>query len=132
LYLLAHHFHREHTVKLNLRSEVAMRKMVIHFGPDMEGGGTSKHDFRDTDPAEKRYTEQPEPAHEAKMSWLGLLPREFADKIRRWERLIDNATMGMDLLKKFKKMPQKRKILIGAVAVAGVAGAAYLATRRRK
>jgi hypothetical protein len=108
-----------------------MRKMVVHFGPDTEGGGTNKHDLRDTDPAKRKYTQEPEPIEE-KSSWLNLLPREFANKIRKWERIIDTATMGMAVLAKFKKMPRKRKVLIGVVAVAGVAGVAYLASRRRK
>ncbi len=108
-----------------------MRKMVIHFGPDMEGGGTSKHDLRDNDPAKRKYTESVEPESE-KLSWINVLPRGFADKVRRWERVIDTATMGLIVVKAFKKMPRKRKMLIGAVAMAGVAGAAYLGSRKRK
>jgi hypothetical protein len=112
-----------------------MRKMVIHFGPDIEGGGTSRHDIRDTDPAKKRYTEAAEPQDEPvskAASWLGLLPREFADRIRKWERIVDNATMGIEIAKKIKRMPRRQKMIAGAVVVAGIAGAAYLASRRRK
>lgn len=109
-----------------------MRKMVIHFGPDIEGGGIDKHDLRDSDPAEKRYTEEPEPEIEAKISWLSLLPLALANRIRKLERAIDNATIGIEILKKIKAMPRKRKILIGAVAVAGLAGGAYLVSRKRK
>lgn len=109
-----------------------MRKMVIHFGPDIEGGGIDKHELRDADPAEKRYTEEPEPEIEARISWLSLLPLALADRIRKLERAIDNAAIGIKILKKIKAIPRRRKILIGALSVAGVAGAAYLVARKRK
>lgn len=108
-----------------------MRKMVIHFGPDREGGGASKHDLRDTNPAEKRYIEQPEPEDDFS-TWLDWLPREIAHRVSRWERVVDTALLGNEMLKRVKGMKRKNKAIAGAVVVAGVAGAAYLASRRRK
>ena len=115
-----------------------MRKMVIHFGPDSEGSGTSssnnRHDVRDTDPAKKRYTEQPQP-EEPKMSWRDWLPKEIAHRVTRFERtldMIDAAELGRVAWKKVKAMPNKKKVIAGVAVAAGVAGAVYLATRRKK
>lgn len=113
-----------------------MRKMVIHFGPDSEGAGAQKHDIRDTDPARKRYTEQTNVmAEEEKVSLIDWLPKEIAHRISRFERVLDamDATdVARFLSKKVKEMPPKRKIAAGVVLAAGIAGAAYLATRKKK
>lgn len=111
-----------------------MRKMVIHFGPDSEGAGAQKHDIRDTDPARKRYTEQTQVAGK-KVSWHNWLPREIAHSVRRFERILDAADatdVGRFIVRKVQDMPRKRKIAAGVVLVAGIAGAAYLATRKGK
>ncbi len=108
-----------------------MRKMVIHFGPDSEGSGTQKHDIRDVDPARKQYTEQPAPTEES-LSWRSLLSRKLADKVRKAERVIDGVTMGMAFLKSVKGMSRRKKVVAGALVVAGVAGVTYLRMRNKR
>jgi hypothetical protein len=112
-----------------------MRKMVIHFGPDSEGAGAQKHDFRDTDPARKRYIEQTEVEGEANTSsMLEWLPKEIAHRISRFERVLDAmdaSDVARFITKKVKEMPRKQKIAAGVVLAAGLAGAAYLATRKK-
>jgi hypothetical protein len=123
------------TSEVELKNAGAMRKMVIHFGPDSEGSGTNKHDFRDTDPAAKRYTQSGEPESEQDFSWIHLLPRNLAHKLSRFERMIDGIDiedLGRKVAQKVKDMPRKKKIAAGVILAAGVAGAAYIATRRRK
>lgn len=109
-----------------------MRKMIIHFGPDSEGGGTLRHEIRDTDPARKRHTEHTEPMEETK-SWREWLPKEIAHRVSRFERILDAveaSDVGRTIARKVKDMPRNRKIAAGVILAAGIAGAAYLATRK--
>lgn len=112
-----------------------MRKMVIHFGPDSEGAGAQKHDIRDTDPARKRYVGQTQVGHEEKIPWRQWLPKEIAHRISRFERvldMIDADDVKRYLSRKVKEMPPRKKIAAGVVLVAGIAGAAFVATRRSR